>query len=370
MAETIEIIEWFDETGKEMVHRVPESGSGTFKLGAQLIVRESQTAIFFRDGRALDSFPPGRHTLSTVNLPILTKVLSLPFGFESPFKAEAVFVNLKAFINMKWGTAQPVVFRDSVFNLIRLRSHGIYSIKVVDPHLFVNKIVGTQGYYTTDMIEKYLRGIIVARLNDLLGETASTLLDLPQYYDELAAGLKARVADDFAKTGIELIDFLIQAITPPEEVQKVIDEKSGMGAIGNLDEYLRFKSARAIEKASEGAGEGEGAGAPGAGAGMGLGLGAGFGVMMPGMIKQAMEKGGGGGGGQGAPSAGALAQCPKCNSPIPANSKFCPQCGTKLAPSTVKCPKCNAENPPGSKFCSNCGESLTGGGEEEKKEEK
>lgn len=355
MAEVLEIIEWFDETGKEIVHRIPESGSGTFKLGAQLIVRESQAVIFFRDGRALDSFGPGRHTLSTLNLPILTRVLSLPFGFESPFKAEAIFVNLKAFLDLKWGTAQPVVFRDAVFNLIRLRAHGIYSIRVSDPLLFVNKVVGTQGYYTTEMIQDYLRDIIVARLNDLLGETTNTLLDLPRYYDELAGGLKARVADDFAKNGLELLDLLIEAITPPEEVQKLIDEKAGMSAIGDLNEYLRFKSARAIEKASEGAPGAEGAGA-GAGAGMGLGLGAGFGIMMPGMIKEAMEQSKGKK--KPEPPGETVMQCAKCNAPLPPGAKFCPQCGTRVLSETIKCPKCNTENPPGSKFCTNCGTEL------------
>ncbi len=356
MAETLEIIEWFDETGSEMVHRVPEDGSGMFKLGAQLVVRESQTAIFFRDGRALDSFGPGRHTLSTLNLPILTRLLSMPFGFESPFKAEVIFVNMKAFIALKWGTTQPVVFRDSVFNLIRLRAHGIYSIRIADPLLFVNKIVGTQGYYTTSMIENYLRDIIVARFTDLLGETTNTLLDLPQYYDELAAGLKARVADDFSKNGIEEIDLLIRSITPPDEVQKVIDEKSGMGAIGNLDDYLRFKSARAIEKASEGAGEGEVGAGGGAGAGMGLGLGAGFGIMMPGMIKQAMEQG------KTEKSAqqplDTSPRCTKCNAVLPPDAKFCPQCGTKVAPESIECPNCKAQNPPEAKFCINCGNKL------------
>jgi membrane protease subunit (stomatin/prohibitin family) len=357
MAEKLEIIEWFDESGQQIVQRIPATGSGTFKLGAQLIVRESQTAIFFRDGKALDAFPPGRHTLSTVNLPLITKLLSLPFGFESPFKAEAIFVNLKSFIDLKWGTAQPVVFRDSVLNLVRLRAHGIYSMRVSDPVLFVNKIVGTQGFYTTDMIEKYIKNIIVSRFNDLLGETTNTILDLPRYYDELAGGLKSRVKDDLSKSGVELIDLLVQAITPPEEVQKVIDEKSGMGAIGNLNEYLRFKAARAMEKASEGGAEGEG-GAGSAGAGMGLGLGAGFGVMMPGMISEAMKQGGG----QQPPGPGAAPAgppCPKCNSPVPPGAKFCPECGNKMGPATMACPKCNAENPAASKFCSECGNKLS-----------
>ncbi len=351
MAVALEIIEWFDATGQEMVSRIPRDGSGTFKLGAQLIVRESQYALFFRDGRALDTFGPGRYTLSTLNLPLLTKLISLPFGFESPFKAEVIFVNAKAFINLKWGTKQPVAFRDSEFNMIRLRAFGIYSLRVVDPTLFVNKIVGTQSLYTTDMIQDFLRDIIVARLNDLLGETMKTILDLPKYYDELAGGAKARVLEDFQKNGIELLDFVINSITPPEEVMKVIDERSGMGAVGDINRYMQFKAARAIEKASEADGEGAAAGT--ASAGMGLGLGAGFGIMLPGMIKQAMTPAGQ------PPAAGVPTPpmlCKKCNGPVPLNANFCPNCGEAMG--AAPCPKCNTPNPSGSKFCSNCGNKL------------
>jgi membrane protease subunit (stomatin/prohibitin family) len=351
MAVALEIVEWFDATGQEMVCRIPRDGSGTFKLGAQLIVRESQYAIFFRDGRALDTFGPGRYTLSTLNLPILTRVFSLPFGFQSPFKAEIIFVNAKAFINMKWGTKQPVAFRDSEFDMIRLRAFGVYSLRVADPTLFVNKIVGTQSLYTTDMIQDFLRDIIVARLNDLLGETMKTILDMPQYYDELAGGTKARVLEDFQKDGIELLDFVINSITPPEEVMKVIDERSGMGAVGDMNRYMQFKAARAIEKASEA--DGGGAAAAGtASAGMGLGLGAGFGIMLPGMIKQAMTPPGQ----PPAPGAQPPSLCPKCNGPVPLNANFCPSCGATLG--AAPCPKCNTPNPSGAKFCSNCGSKL------------
>ncbi len=351
MAVALEIIEWFDATGQQMVCRIPRDGSGTFKLGAQLIVRESQYALFFRDGRALDTFGPGRYTLSTLNLPLLTKLISLPFGFESPFKAEVIFVNAKAFISLKWGTKQPVAFRDSEFNMIRLRAFGVYALRVVDPALFVNKIVGTQSLYTTDMIQDFLRDIIVARLNDLLGETMKTILDLPKYYDELAGGTKARVLEDFQKNGIELLDFVINSITPPEEVMKVIDERSGMGAVGDINRYMQFKAARAIEKASEADGDGAAAGT--ASAGMGLGLGAGFGIMLPGMIKQAMTPAGQ------PPAAGVPAPpmlCKKCNGPVPPNANFCPNCGETIG--GAPCPKCNTPNPSGSKFCSNCGNKL------------
>ena len=161
MSEFMEIIEWLDDAGDGIVHRVPEEGSGETKLGAQLVVRDSQAAVFFKDGRGLDVFGPGRHTLTSKNLPILTKVLSLPWGFTSPFRAEVFFVNQKVFTDLKWGTRDPVAFRDRDFGLIRLRSFGRFTIRIVEPLLFVNSIAGTQGSYRKDEIEDYLRDVIV-----------------------------------------------------------------------------------------------------------------------------------------------------------------------------------------------------------------
>ena len=149
----LEIIEWFDETGSEMVHRIPESGSGDIKYGAQLIVRESQAAVLFYGGKALDVYGPGRHTLATGNIPILTRALSAPWGFESPLRAEVYFVNMKEFTDLKWGTRDPVAFRDSQLGLVRLRAFGILNMRVAQPVLLINTLVGTQGMYTTDLYQ-------------------------------------------------------------------------------------------------------------------------------------------------------------------------------------------------------------------------
>ena len=280
----IEVIDVQDATGDNIATRFPESGDADIKLGAQLVVRESQVAIFYRGGQALDTFPPGRHTLSTANLPLLHRLIKLPFGGETPFKAEVYFISTKTFLNKKWGTKEPITFRDQVLKVVRLRSFGILSFKIIDPQLFVNKVVGTQATYTGESLNEFLRSIVVARLTDVLGENLKTLLDLAALYDELGIATKARVADDFAKYGVELEDLVLNAITPPAEVQAKIDERSGMGLFeDNLGGMQQYQMAYAMRDMAQN----EGAGGM-ASAGMGMGMGLGMGFMMPGMVSGAM----------------------------------------------------------------------------------
>jgi len=349
MSQFMEVIEFLDPTGDELVHRVPPDGSGETKLGAQCIVRDSQAAIFFKDGKGTDVLGPGRHMLSTKNIPVLTKLLMLPWGFDSFFKAEVYFVSQKLFINLKWGTRDPVAFKDSQLGMVRLRAFGVYSMRVSQPLLFVNTITGTQGVYTTESIKEYLRDVIVSRLNDLLGESLDTLMDLPKEYDEIALAVKARLADDFNRYGLELKDFFINSITPPEEVQKLIDERSGMAAVGDMDRYLKFKAALAMGDAAKNTGAGGMAAA-----GLGMGAGAGIGMMLPGMIYQTMKPE------NGDPEkimARGTVNCPKCHGDVPLDARFCPHCGHQMVVSN-KCPKCGKDLPPEANFCMSCGAGL------------
>jgi excisionase family DNA binding protein len=271
MARIIDVIEVPNQQKDEMVRRLPEYGAGDFRFGSQVIVRESQQAVFFRDGKALDTFGPGRHTITTANAPILSQLIGMATSGRTPFTAEVYFVNMREFLDQKWGTAEPIPLRDTDLGLVRLRAYGTFSVQVEDPALFVNKIVGAQGIFQTPQIARFLRGIIVAKLTDLLGELGKGLFDLPALYDEIGAGSKAKVQDDFANLGVQLKTLYVNSISPTEETARAIDERASMGAIGDMQKYLQYQTALGIRDAAQA----EGSGITGAGVGMGAGLGMG-----------------------------------------------------------------------------------------------
>ena len=333
----LEALEWFDETGQELLHRLPEEGSGEIKYGAQLTVRESQAAVLFYKGKAGDAFGPGRHTLKTGNIPIVTKLLSAPWGLISPLRAEVFFVNLKVFPDLRWGTLDPVAFRDAELGLVRLRAHGVFNIRIVQPVLLINTLAGTMGRYTTEQVEDYLRQVIVSRFNDYLGEHLRTLFDLPGRFDDIAAGLKRALEADFARFGLALDGLYVTSITPPEEVQQAIDDRSRLSVIKDMDNFVRMKAAMAMEKAATGTGE--------AGAGLGLGLG----MMMPALFGNLQ-----GAGGRAAGASAVQARCAECSNDIPAGARFCPFCGHEQLVSQ-QCDHCGANLPPEAAYCPRCG---------------
>ncbi len=285
MARVFDIIELPDEMAGDIVRRFPEQGSGDFRIGSQVIVRESQAAVFFRDGKALDVFGPGRHTITTANIPLLVNLIGKAFSGETPFKAEVYFVSTREFLDLKWGTPEPITIRDAVLRMARLRAFGTFAMQVAEPQLFVNQIVGAQRLYRTADIERFLRSIIITKLTDLLGELGRSILDIPAMIEELAAGVTAKAEPDFAARGLLLKSIYIESISPTEETAKAIDQAAAMGAIGDMDAYLKYKAALAMGDAARQ----EGAGGL-AGAGVGLGAGAAMGITMAQMMGQAMQK--------------------------------------------------------------------------------
>ncbi len=365
MARVIDVIQFTDPTGNTIVHKEPQYDAD-IQYGAQLIVRETQAAVFFKDGRALDVFGPGRYTLTTNNIPLLASVVEkLTHGAKTPFQAEVYFVSTKVFNDMKWGTPSPIDLMDPDLGIVSIRAFGTYSIKIVDPQLFINTLVGTQGAMDTKAVEKFLKGAILTRFNDLIGEQFKSYFKIRRDFDELSAAMKFKVKEDFEKYGIEIRDFFIRDISVPEEVQEAFKERARMGALGDMGKFMQYKTATAI---------GDMAKKPAAGGGdpMQAGMGLGLGMMMPQMMGQAMQSAMGGApmgvsqgqtmpqaqAPQGAPVPPATMECPSCHAQIPVGSKFCPNCGKPTAPSKPKCPNCGMEYNPGAKFCPNCGHPL------------
>jgi len=231
-------------------------------------------------------------------------------------------------------------------------------MRVADPQLFVNQIVGSRGAYTTGAIDEFLKSVVLNEFNDLLGSVQTTILDIQAMTGEIATTARNALGDDFQRLGLELTSFQISAITPPEEVQQRIDERSGMAALGDMRTYMQFKTAQAIGDAAQNPGTGGDATAAGVGIGAGLGMGQAMAQTMRDAFAQPATPAAGGA------AAPATITCPNCQATIPADSKFCPNCGTRLQQTqvaTVTCPKCGTENAAGSKFCTNCGTALSSG---------
>jgi membrane protease subunit (stomatin/prohibitin family) len=267
-AQFIEVIEWLDDSGNTMLYRFPVRDQ-EIKNGAQLIVRESQAAVFVHEGQIADVFGPGRYSVEVGNTPILSKLGAWKYGFNSPMKSEVYFVNTKQFTDLKWGTSNPVMMRDADFGMVRLRAFGIYSMRVADPRELIKQIAGTNARFVTEDIEGQLRRTLVSGFSDALAESKIAALDLASNYDELSTFSRQKLQDEFKSLGLELTKFVVENISLPQEVEAAMDQRTQMGVLGDMGKYTQFQAAQAMRDAAQN---------PGGGAGLGAGLGAGFAV--------------------------------------------------------------------------------------------
>ncbi|NND91321.1 MAG: SPFH domain-containing protein [Granulosicoccus sp.] len=264
--EFVDVIEWVDDSSNTMVYRFERYGN-EIKYGARLIVREAQFAVFVNEGQVADVLGPGTYELETRNLPILTTLQNWHHGFQSPFKAEVYFCNARRFTDMKWGTKQPLMLRDSEFGGLRIRAFGTYGVRITDALRFIREIVGTDGVFTTDEISAQLRNLITSRFATIIGGAGIPVLDMAANYDQLGEFLTRRIAPEFGEYGLELTRILVENISLPPAVSEALDKRTSMGITGNLDRYLQYQTGVAMEAA---------AGNPGGGASDGIGMGIGL----------------------------------------------------------------------------------------------
>ncbi|HQN05191.1 MAG TPA: SPFH domain-containing protein [Anaerolineaceae bacterium] len=278
MARIFDVVEYPSEMADELVHRFPETGVADLRIGSQVIVRESQRVIFFRDGKALDTFGPGRHTIVTANIPKLIDLIGKAFNDRTPFTAEVYFVSMKEFADRKWGTPQPIIVRNPGMGIgvALLQGFGSYSVQIADPQQFVTQIVGAQGIYRMADIENRLRAMLLSKLQDLLGETTAkqSVVELIGLTEELGAGVRAKAQDDFAAIGMLLKSFYISNLKPAE---KSLEELKQMGVL-DMNTYTQLQVADATLAAAQN---------PSGGAGLTAGIGAGVGL--GGVISQTLQ---------------------------------------------------------------------------------
>ena len=331
-------LEWVDDSSDTLVYKYPMDGR-QIQWGSKLTVRESQNAVFLNKGKIADVFKPGYYLLQTSNLPILTQIMSWPYGFKSPFYADVYFVNTKQFVNQRWGTSNPITMRDKDFGTIRIRGYGSYAFRVVDAKKFFTELSGTKSTFTTEDVTQHLKSVIVASISDTIAESKISALDIASNLLEFSQVATETLAKDFADLGLELTKLVIENISFPEEVEKAIDTRSSMGVLSDkMDTFVKYQSANALREAASN---------PNGGAGVGTQFGAG--IALGEMLRQSMTS---------APAQETKVEedvkfCPKCSAKNPRGAKFCGECGTKMV-AAGKCPKCGADVGKG-KFCPECG---------------
>ena len=347
----LKLIDWTDDTKNTIVHKIDlEKSNDTINKGSKLTVREGQAAVFCHKGKMADVFLPGFYTLSTDNVPVLTKLMSWKYGFERPFKSDIYFVNTRQFTDQKWGTMNPIIVRDADYGAVRIRAFGTYAFRVTDPYVFLTEITGTMSTFFTQDITDWLKSIVVTRISDVIGECKIPVLDMASNLVEMGDMVRTQLGPTFEKIGLELTAFNFVNFSLPEALEKALDESTSLGILGkNMNVYMQKAQADALINASKNPGTG-GVMNAGMGAGMGLGMGGAMGNMFAGMANNM--------GGANANAGAGGSTCPKCGAHVRAGAKFCPECGAKIGSET--CPKCGATVRAGAKFCPECGTKLGG----------
>ena len=271
-SEFIDIIEWTDDTADTMIWRFPRYHA-EIKNNAQLTVRETQVAVLVNEGQFADVFQPGRYQLTTSNMPILTTLKGWKYGFNSPFKVDVYFVNTKQFLNLRWGTANPIMMRDPEFGPIRMRAFGSYCFRVEpNPIKFIRNVAGTDGNFTTASVTEQLRNFVITKFTDYLAESKIAALDLAANLNEFSSELTIALKDDFSEYGIELTKFLVENISLPEAVEEALDKRTSMGVLGNMTTYTQMQFADSLKDAANNPTGGSHLAGDAMGAGIGLAM--------------------------------------------------------------------------------------------------
>ena len=316
----IEIIQWTEPEDGILAWRYPIQDM-EIKNGAQLIVRESQMAAFVNEGTIADVFGPGLHTLATRNLPLLTDLQNWDKGFESPFKSDVYFFSTRLQINQRWGTATPITIRDKDFGAVRLRGYGIYSYRISDPGTFYSKVSGTRETYYVSDLEGQLRNTIVARMTDIFAPSEVAFVDMAANQAALAEKIAAQLRPSFQSLGLELDQFVVENVSLPDELQKILDQRIGMNMAGDLGRFGQFEAAQALPIAAANPG-----GIAGAGVGLGAGAAMAQNILKPEKTVEPVVT---------PASVAGTRYCVQCGQAIPKDAHFCWECG-KPQPSEPK----------------------------------
>jgi len=327
MGEFIDVIEWTDDSADTLVYRFPTHNK-EIQMGSSLIVRESQMAVFVYRGQIADVYEPGSYKLVTANMPVMTTLQHWTHGFNSPFKSEVYFFNTRQFTDLKWGTPNPITLRDQEFGVIRMRAFGSYSMRVADPEKVMKEISGTEGHYSVKQIENQIRAAIITRFTDHIAQSQVPFLDHAANLNEFSAALIPDMSAELDRFGLALETFYIQNVSLPPEVEKLIDQRAGMAAVGNMDQYMKFQTAQAIPAAAAAGGDGGGLAGAGMGAGIGMAMGnamaGAMGAGMGGMQQQPMQQQ------AAAAPQKVMVRCSQCNTLCEEDQRFCHSCGNKM----------------------------------------